>query len=136
MIVSAQNVTTQVKALLEASVPAKNITMVGASKGAGITVYVSHFLENPEVNFVLLAICHPDNVQGYIQGGIFLYGNVLSIYDSVDTYAGSCQDLFAFSAGKGIARHEEIVLQVGTGHGILYQPLDEWVNPVVQWAGK
>ena len=70
-----------------------------------------------------------------IQGEVALHGNVLSIYDSADEYAGSCADLFAYSEGKGLARHKEIVLHIGTGHGILYQPLDEWVLPVVAWAG-
>jgi hypothetical protein len=124
----------QVTALLKAGVPAKNITVVGASKGAGIVVQASHMLENKEVNFAILAICHPDNVAGFKQEQIFLYGNVLSIYDSTDELAGSCKDLFAFSEGKGIARYDEIVLNIGTGHGILYKPLDEWIIPVVQWA--
>jgi hypothetical protein len=53
-----------------------------------------------------------------------------------DELAGSCQELFSFSAGKGISRFAEIVLQVGTGYGVLYKPLDEWIIPAVQWAGK
>jgi len=132
----ARKVTEQVKALLNAGVPAKNITVAGASKGAGITVYVSHFLENEEINFVIMAICHPDNVAEFKRDQIFLFGNVLSIYDSADELAGSCQELFSFSEGKGIARYDEVVLNVGTGHGILYQPLDEWMTPLIQWAYK
>jgi hypothetical protein len=58
----------------------------------------------------------------------------LSIYDSVDELAGSCQEILALSEGKGLARHNEIVLHVGTGHGILYKPLDEWIVPAVEWA--
>jgi hypothetical protein len=132
----AQKITGQVATLLKAGVPAKNITIVGASKGAGIAVYVSHFLENKQVNFVILANCHPDEVAVLKQGQIFLYGNVLSIYDSTDEFAGSCKELFAFSDGKGIGRSDEVVLNIGTGHGILYKPLDEWIIPVVQWARK
>jgi hypothetical protein len=130
----AKKVAQQAKALLNAGVPAKNITILGASKGGGIAIYVSHFLENKEVDFVIMAICSPDEVAALQQNQIFLYGNVLSIYDSTDVLAGSCKDLFAFSEGKGIARHAEIVLQVGIGHGILFKPLDEWITPVVQWA--
>jgi len=132
----AKKITDQVTALLKAGVPAENITIVGASKGAGIVIYASHFLENKEINFVILGICHPDNVEGFKQEEIYLYGNVLSIYDSADELAGSCQGLFSFSEGKGISRHEEIVLKIGTGHGILFKPLDEWVLPVIQWAGR
>jgi len=110
--------------------------VAGASQGAWITVYVSHFLENENLNFVIMAICHPDTVEAFKQDQIFLYGNVLSIYDHADELAGSCRELFSFSEGKGISNYNEIVLNVGTGHGILYKPLDEWITPVIQWAGK
>lgn len=124
------------KELLAAGVPTKNITLVGASKGAGIVIYVSHLLENEAISYVILAICHPDTVEAFKQAQIHLYGNVLSIYDSSDDLAGSCQALLDFSEGKDLVRHEEIVLTVGTGHGILYQPLEEWVLPTIHWAGK
>lgn len=130
----AKKIVGQITALLNAGVPAKNITVVGASKGAGITIYVSHLLENEEVNFVIMAICTPDVVEEMIVNQIILYGNVLSIYDSTDEFAGSCQSLFAFSEGKGITRYDEIILNVGMGHGILYQPLDIWIIPIVQWC--
>jgi hypothetical protein len=130
----ARKIAEQARALLNAGVPAKNITIVGASKGAGIAIYVSHFLEKEEINYVLLGICHPDTVKAMETAGIFLRGNVLSIYDASDELAGSCQELFSFSEGKGLAWHSEIVLHVGTGHGILFQPLDEWVLPTVQWV--
>jgi len=132
----AKRITDQVTTLLNAGVPATNITVVGASKGAGITVYVSYFLGNEAINYVIMAICHPENVEAFKRDQIFLYGNVLSIYDSTDEFAGSCQELFSFSEGKGISQYEEVVLNVGTGHGILYKPLDEWITPVIKWAGK
>ncbi len=116
--------------------PDQNITVLGASKGAGIAIDVSHLLENPEINFVILAICAPETVQEFIQSQVTLYGNVLSIYDFSDSLAGSCQDLFTFSEGKGLAQHNEIVLSIGTGHGILYKPLDAWIVPTIQWAQK
>jgi hypothetical protein len=130
----ANKIRNQVTKLLNADVPANHITVIGASKGAGITIYVSHLLENKEVNFVIMGICHPQEVERLMQSQVNLYGNVLSIYDYKDDYAGSCQELFTFSEGKGISRYDEIVLNIGTGHGILYQPLDEWVIPAVQWA--
>ena len=129
----AGRVSRQVMDLLNAGVPAKNITVIGASKGAAITIAISNILANQELNFVLMGTCDPETVQLHKQRGIFLYGNVLTIRDSVDELSGSCQELFAFSEGK-IARHEELVLNIGTGHGILYKPLDEWILPTVQWA--
>ena len=132
----ARRIVEQIISLRNAGVPAKNITVVGASKGAYLTIFVSHFLQNENVNFVILAICTPDIVEELKQNQILLYGNILSIYDSADEYAGSCQELFSLSEGKGVSAHEEIVLNIGTGHGILYQPVDDWVIPATQWAGK
>jgi len=135
-IAYARKIVDQVTNLINAGVPAKNITVVGASKGAGITIYVSHFLANEEVNFVILAICHPDVLENLLQNQIPLKGNILSIFDAADEFAGSCQEMFSFSEGQGLTKHDEIVVNVGTGHGILYQPLDEWLLPTVQWANK
>jgi putative hemolysin len=134
-LVYAQHVADQVRALLEAGVPAENITVLGASKGGGIAISVSNLLKNEKVNYVPMAICSPETVAQLINDPVVLYGNVLSIYDASDDLSGSCADLFTFSEGKGLSRHEEIVLNLGLGHGILYKPLDEWVLPVVEWAG-
>ena len=43
----ANQITQQVETLLNAGVPANNITVVGASKGGAIAIYVSHFLGEP-----------------------------------------------------------------------------------------
>jgi hypothetical protein len=135
-IAYARRVADQVQALFKAGIPEENITVVGASKGAAITMYVSHFLEKREMNYVILGACHPDTVHDLMESEIYLFGNVLSIYDTADDeFAGSCEEYFAFSKNNGgLARHDEIVLNIGTGHGILYKPLDEWILPSVRWA--
>jgi len=131
----AERVAGQVIELLSTGVPGENIMVIGASKGAWITIAISNFLANKELNFVLMGTCDPETTQLFMQQNVFLYGNVLTIRDSVDQLAGTCQKLFVFSKGK-IARHEEIVLHVGTGHGILYSPLDEWMLPIIEWADQ
>jgi hypothetical protein len=128
----AKRVSGQVTALLDAGVPAKNITVVGASKGGGIAIFISDLLENEEVNFVIMGACHPDDVKILKQNNVSLFGNILTIRDSVDEFSGACGELFASTTG--LVRHNELVLHIGSGHGILYQPLDEWVLPAVQWA--
>lgn len=131
----ARRVVGQVSALLSHGVPPGSITVVGASKGAAIATMVSSVLGNPDVNYVLLGACDPGGIEAWEQQGVVLSGNVLSIYDASDVeYAGSCEDLFALSEGEGLGRHEELVLHVGTGHGILYVPLKEWIEPTVRWA--
>lgn len=131
----ARRTARQVTDLLTAGVPPGSITVVGASKGASIATVVSYLVGNLDVNYVLLGSCHPSVVDDWLQQDVTLSGNVLAIYDFADDeYSGSCEDLFNISEDKGINRHEEIVLQVGTGHGILYEPLPEWVLPTIRWA--
>lgn len=130
----AHRVAGQVTLLLTAGVPPTAIVIVGASQGAGIAIYVSHFLANEKINYVLLAICSPENVQELIHNEIHLYGNVLSIYDASDALAGSCQALFDYSEDKGICQTEELVLHLGRAHGMLYQPLEEWMQPTLDWG--
>jgi len=133
----AQITAKQVSELIEAGVPPSSITVVGASKGAAIAAVVSHLVGNPEVNYVLLGTCHPTLVEEWKQGGLILSGNILAIYDfEDDEYSGSCEELFSLAEGKGLNHHVELILQVGTGHGILYQPLPEWVLPTVKWANQ
>jgi len=134
LILSANKILEHINLLLEAGVPPENITVIGASKGAGIAATVSFLLKNTKMNFVLLGFCSPDEVEEMVQNQTHLYGNILAIYDSTDDLAGSCQELFTASEGKGIAQHKEIVIHVGTGHGILYKPLDDWIVPTVEWA--
>jgi len=124
-----QKVVSQVKALLKAGVPPENVTVVGASKGALIAMLVSTSLGNKDVNFVFMAGC---NDMVYHKFDIDFYGNILSIYDKNDELAGTCQIFFENSTG--INKYKEIKLKVGTGHGILYKPLKEWIDPVVKWA--
>lgn len=133
---SAEKVAGQVKELLNTGVSPKSIIVVGASKGGAITLFTSSLLKNDEVNFVVLGNCDPDTIAFMQQYDMPLHGNVLTIRDAVDEFSGSCQDLFAFSEIKGLGRHEEIVLHIGTGHGILYKPLDEWILPAVQWPTR
>ena len=59
---------------------------------------------------------------------------MLSIYDVNDEIGQTCQKFF--DKATGLNRHREIELKVGTGHGILYQPLKEWVEPAAEWASR
>ena len=131
---SARKIAGEVETLIKAGVPPGSITVVGVSKGAYIAILVSHLLENPEVNFVIIAICHPDVIEELKMDQIVLSGYVLSIYDSIDAYAGSCRVFVSLSDAKHLSKFEEVVLHVGLGHGLVYKPLDEWMLPAVQWA--
>jgi hypothetical protein len=119
----AAKVVKQINSLLQAKVPPRKITVVGASKGGSIAVAASTLLRNKDVNFVLIASCGNSN----------MFGNVLSVWDyQDDTGAVTCDR--SFSQSKGVNRHKEVELRIGSGHGILYSPLKEWVDLVVEWA--
>jgi hypothetical protein len=125
----ARKVVSQVNALLQAGVPPASITVVGASKGALIAMLMSSMLRNKDMNFVFISGC---SHQILVKFDIDFWGNVLTIYDEKDELAGTCQKFFKVSTG--LNKYKEIKLTVGTGHGILYRPIKEWVDPVVQWA--
>lgn len=127
----AAKVASQVDELLKANVPPQKITIVGASRGGSIALIASSLLKNRDLNFVILASCANSRYFKNLHSD--LYGNVLSIYDrDDDTGAGSCSRFVQPSAG--IKRHQEIVLTTGLGHGIVYQPLKEWLAPLFNWA--
>ena len=131
----ARKISEQIETLLAKNVPAISITVVGASKGSYIAATVSHILKNSELNFVLLGSCHSSVVDQWIDREMRLYGNVLAIRDYMDTdLAGSCDELALLSEGPGLTNYQEIALRIGTGHGILYQPLDQWVEPTIGWG--
>jgi len=125
----------QIETLKAAGVPSGRITVVGASKGGYIAAVASFLLRDPELRFVLLGTCDAGMVREWRARDRWLYGNVLAIRDEADTeFAGPCEGMFELSEGKGLGRHEEMVLHLGTGHGILYHPVEEWVLPTLAWA--
>jgi hypothetical protein len=126
----AAKVTAQVKQLLKAGVPPKNITVVGASQGSWIAMLVSTYAANRDLNFVFIAACAADN--GLLKS-MNLHGNVLFISERTDK-PGSCQR-FRDDA-KGINDYNSIEVNTGLKHGFLYRPLKEWIEPSVEWAQR
>ncbi len=124
-------VVAQIDALIRAGVPPRHITVVGASKGSMIAMHASSLLkqERGEINFVLIAGC---GAQTLNDTGLNLNGRVLSIYDASDEGAATCEKLFARSAG--LKQSDEVKLNLKLGHGFIYRPLKEWVEPAVAWA--
>lgn len=124
----------QVQRLKAAGVPSRNINVVGASKGGFIAAIASSVIKDPELNFVLLGVCDPGMVSYWQSSGMSLHGNVLAIREESDTeFSGPCDGMFQLSEGKGLGRHDEVVLHLDTGHGFLYHPLEEWVVPTLAW---
>jgi hypothetical protein len=124
----AARVAGQIERLLAAGVPARRITVVGASMGGFIALLVSSRLAVPDLGYVILGGCG----DGTIDLGGVLHGDLLSIFETSDELAGSCGPTFARAAAAG--RRDEVRLDTGLRHGFLYRPLPAWMEPAIRWA--
>ncbi len=124
----ADSVAAQIGRLLAAGVRPRDVTVLGASKGAVIAMLVSTRLAVP-VRYVLLANCNDYILRTFT---LRLHGDVLSIYDAGDPLGQSCQPLFDESPDVGERR--EIRLDTGLGHGFIFRPLESWLRPAIEWA--
>jgi len=127
----ARHVTAEIDSLMKQGVKANDITVIGASKGALIAMYVSTFVKNRDVNFVFLAACNDGNFSAFPD--IQFYGNILSIYEKSDDIGESCIR-FKNKASSTIDHYKEIEINTGLQHGFLFRPLPQWVTPATNWA--
>jgi hypothetical protein len=125
----AATVADQVRALLAAGVPPTQITVVGFSKGGGIAVTVASILANDGVNYVFMGTCGPWLNE---RPEIVPHGRMLSLHEASDNMVGSCEGLFSRAGDEAV--HQEVVIDIGGGHGAFYRPRPEWMDPVVEWA--
>ena len=126
----------QVKKLLSKGVPAENITISGFSKGSIIALASAGTINNPKINFVLLAGCSEDLNNKYNIDPSKAIGRFLSIYDSGDEKFESCDGIIKSSEKL---RFEEIDLDSGKGHKVFRIPkekfIEQWRDPLTEWAG-
>ena len=124
----ARNITSQIKTLLVNGVSPGNICVVGASRGGIIGAYISSMLQENEINYVFLA----GLFEKYLEDEkLKLYGNVLSIHDRSDTL--SITPSLYFQRSEGFGKFKEIILDLDVGHGLIYKPYREWIDPILQW---
>lgn len=124
----ADKIVSQIKTLLAGGVAPENITVAGASKGGIITAYISCKLKNTAVNYLFLAGLFEKCL---VDEELKLYGNVLSIHDRADKLAITPSHYFQRSEGQG--RFEQIILDLDVGHGLIYQPYRQWIDPLLAW---
>jgi hypothetical protein len=120
-----------VRRLLDAGVKPGRITLVGFSRGAGLTALASSGLASARINTALIAICEDGEVSH--ASGLNLGGNLLSIYETSDELGGSCGKLAARSHLKSF---KEVSISTGKKHGAFFQPLLEWIQPLKAWIAK
>jgi hypothetical protein len=117
--------------LIDAGVAPSRITLVGFSRGAGLTALASSGLSSAGINTALMAICEDGEVSH--ASGLNLGGNLLSIYETSDELGGSCGKLAARSHLKSF---KEVSISTGKKHGAFFQPLPEWMAPLKAWIAK
>jgi hypothetical protein len=132
----AKKVTSQIDSLLLLGVLPNNITVIGASKGGAIAVMISNLLKKDNVKYVIMAICNEEMGKIWKENGVKLHGRVLYIFDTKDEIAGSCKNYMDILKSDGLKEYKEIEVTLGLGHGLLYSPLKEWVNPALEWVRK
>jgi hypothetical protein len=127
----ADKIVAEIRARLAEGQSAKDIAVVGASKGGIIGALVSARLAEDDVTFVLMGACNGWLEETYEPR---FRGRLLAVYDASDDIAGSCAD--SASRSKRLAEFREIRLDTGRGHGFLYTPGEEWIAPALDWIGR
>lgn len=127
----AEQIIRDIRDKLASGVPASNITVIGASKGAVIAMLVSSRLREDGIRYVFLANCNDWMEQTFAPQ---FTGEVLSIYETTDDIGHSCRPIARRS--PELKRFEEIRLDTGLGHGLVYRPLRSWIDPAAQWAKR
>lgn len=132
---AADQVVDQVRRLLGSGVPADHVTVVGASMGGEIALVASARLQNPDLRFGVLGGCLYQSVRRLADDeGKAPSGHILSIREASDDVTGPCPTWIDHAEPRSSLVAREIVLHTRLSHGFLYQPLTEWVDPVVEWA--
>jgi hypothetical protein len=124
----AQLVVKQIEELIANGNAPESITVVGFSKGGSIAIYASWLLDNADVNFAFIAAC-ADWVSSLTE--LTVSGNIFSIVEGSDSFAGSCASLAA--RNKDLSSFTELATSTGEEHGAFYLPRDEWVGPLLTW---
>lgn len=133
----AEKVAGEVNQLLAGGVPPEQISVTGHSKGGHLALMVASFVQQPGVNYVVMASCGKQgsefrlHYERYLRKSARqLAGRVLSIYDAADREASTCRE--AFRSARN-AETDELVLRTGRGHGLFYAPDRAWLDPLLAW---
>lgn len=127
----AFEVVNHIDSLISKGTDPEKITVVGTSKGGYIAQYVSTLANNPKLNFVFVASFRDSDLENIPE--INYCGNILTIYEKTDPFGVSALGRIKNSTCK-IKHFKEVELNTGLGHGFLFKPLKEWIEPSSKWA--
>ena len=136
----SQKIVGQINELLQKGVLPENVTVTGHSKGGHMALLVAAILNQPKVNFVIMAgggrkgTRFGVGFQRFVnQWAASLQGRILSLFDESDRIADSCKEAFDRD-DKQTLKSRETVFYTGKGHGLFYTPDSLWVDQVIEWA--
>jgi hypothetical protein len=133
----ARKIASQVRELLAAGIPARQINVVGYSRGAALTLMAAGYVANSGIGYVVIAGCMTETgafkqfapmLDRYAEK---LAGQFLSIAERSDSDFGSCAPYFAKAAAR--PPHAETIVHTGKGHAFAMEPDEAWVRPTVSW---
>lgn len=124
----ANKISSEIDSLVKLGVKPIDITIIGASKGAIIASNISNINQNP-INYVLLA---GNNDYQEKNNDWKFHGQVLCFYDDSDTIAGKNYDYWK-NRPNYTSKFEQVQIDKKLGHGFLYKPYKEWVEPTKKW---
>lgn len=133
-----QGLASEVKLLLDAGVPPKNITVAGYAQGGMTVIRLATLLNDPAMNYVVIS--GSPRADGAVQfpadAEIDPAGMILNIYDRDDKDFGSLNDYLKDKGIKIRAFCNDRPLKTGKGRAFGFQPMKEWLEPTINWAGK
>ncbi len=127
----AKKISIEIDDLIAKGVAPSDITVIGASKGGMIAMYISDMNVN-KVNYVLLG-SSSDYTQKTFDWN--LHGNILGIYEKSDTVAGNNYQYW-IDKSTNASKFEQLQINTGLGHGFLYTPNKAWLNPAKEWMNQ
>lgn len=118
----------EINELIEQGTSPHHVTIIGASKGAVMAMYIANLNPNP-INYVLLGA---NNVAIERENDWNLHGRILGIYEKSDELAGRGYTHW-INRSTNATTFEQLQIETGLGHGFLYQPLSAWWEPAKAW---
>jgi len=124
----ATKISREIDSLINSGIPPKNITIVGASKGAIIAMNISN-INKHNINYVFLA---GNNDYQEKNNDWKFHGQILCIYDLSDDIGGKNYNYWKEKPNYSTI-FQQLEIKTNLGHGFLYKPLKEWINPTKEW---
>jgi len=124
----ATKVSKEIDSLVDSGIKPEDITVIGASKGAIIASNISSINLNP-INYIFLA---GNNTFQEENNDWKFHGQVLCFYDDSDSIAGKNYDYWK-NKENFTTKFEQIKIDKKLGHGFLYKPYNEWIEPSKKW---